>query len=130
MSPFTDHYHQSHFKEWISYVPLVLKLHSPWIFLRLFFCKNIDFNLLSPTPFTSNLYSQLGYTIWVPQALQLMVVAVFGVWCGIERSHPVCYSSYLIPMPVDSCSVILASCKRFVFVSFALTYAKSQYKFR
>ena len=39
-------------------------------------CKNIDFNLLSPTTFKSNLYSQLGYTIWV-------VVAVFGVWCEL-----------------------------------------------
>ena len=49
------------------------------MFLHLDLLSNIDFNMLPLDSFMSNLYSQLGFFTGEFQALQLVVLAVFGI---------------------------------------------------
>ena len=51
----------------------------PRMFLSLDFFENIGFNTVPTDPFMSHLATQLGYSAGEFQALQLIVLAAFGV---------------------------------------------------
>ena len=53
--------------------------HLPRCFCPLTFFQNIGFNMVSSDPFMSHLATQLGYSAGEFQALQLIVLATFGV---------------------------------------------------
>ena len=53
--------------------------HLPWCFCPWTFFQNIGFNMVPTDPFMSHLATQLGYSAGEFQALQLIVLATFGV---------------------------------------------------
>ena len=59
---------------WCSTIP-----HLPWCFCPWTFFRNIWFNMVPSDPFKSHLATQLGYSAGEFQALQLIVLATFGV---------------------------------------------------
>ena len=59
---------------WCSTIPHLPGCFCPWIFL-----ENIGFNTVLTDPFMSHLATQLGYSAGEFQALQLIVLAAFGV---------------------------------------------------
>ena len=59
---------------WCSTIP-----HLPWCFSPWTFFENIGFNTVLTDPFMSHLATQLGYSAGEFQALQLIVLAAFGV---------------------------------------------------
>ena len=59
---------------WCSTIP-----HLPGCFCPLTFFENIGFNTVLTDPFMSHLTTQLGYSAGEFQALQLIVLAAFGV---------------------------------------------------
>ena len=59
---------------WFSTIPHLLGCFYPWAFFQ-----NIGFNMLPSDPFMSHLTTQLGYSAGEFQALQLIVLATFGV---------------------------------------------------
>ena len=54
-------------------------LHLPGCFCPWTFFQNIGFNMELTDPFMSHLATQLGYSAGEFQALQLIVLAAFGV---------------------------------------------------
>ena len=60
----------------------------PWTFFQ-----NIGFNMVPSEPFMSHLATQLGYSAGEFQALQLIVLAAFGV---VDYNHllPACWSTF------------------------------------
>ena len=59
---------------WCSTIPHLLGCFCPWTFF-----ENIGFNTVLMDPFMSHLATQLGYSAGEFQALQLIVLAAFGV---------------------------------------------------
>ena len=59
---------------WCSTIPHLPGCFCPWTFF-----ENIGFNTVLTDPFMSHLATQLGYSAGEFQALQLIVLAVFGV---------------------------------------------------
>ena len=59
---------------WCSTIPLLPGCFCPWTFF-----ENIGFNTVLTDPFMSHLTTQLGYSAGEFQALQLIVLAAFGV---------------------------------------------------
>ena len=59
---------------WCSIIP-----HLPGCFCRWTFLENIGFNTVLMDPFMSHLATELGYSAGEFQALQLIVLAAFGV---------------------------------------------------
>ena len=59
---------------WCSTIPHLPGCFCPWTFFR-----NIGFNMVPSDPFMSHLATQLGYSAGEVQALQLIVLATFGV---------------------------------------------------
>ena len=59
---------------WCSTIPHLPGCFCPWTFF-----ENIGFNTVLTDPFMSNLATQLGYSAGEFQALQLIVLAAFGV---------------------------------------------------
>ena len=59
---------------WCSTIPHLPGCFRPWTFF-----ENIGFNTVLTDPFMSHLATQLGYSAGEFQALQLIVVAAFGV---------------------------------------------------
>ena len=59
---------------WCSTIPHLPGCFCPWTFF-----ENIGFNTVPTDPFMSHLATQLGYSAWEFQALQLIVLAAFGV---------------------------------------------------
>ena len=59
---------------WCSTIP-----HLPGCFCSWTFFQNIGFNVVPSDPFMSHLATQLGYSAGEFQALQLIVLATFGV---------------------------------------------------
>ena len=59
---------------WCSTIP-----HHPWCFCPRTFFENIGFNTVLTDPFMSHLSTQLGHSAGEFQALQLIVLAAFGV---------------------------------------------------
>ena len=59
---------------WCSTIPHLSGCSCPWTFFQ-----NIGFNMVSSDPFMSHLATQLGYSAREFQALQLIVLATFGV---------------------------------------------------
>ena len=59
---------------WCSTIPHFPGCFCPWTFFQ-----NIGFNMLPSDPFMSNLATQFGYSAGEFQALQLIVLATFGV---------------------------------------------------
>ena len=59
---------------WCSTIPHLPGCFCPWIFF-----ENIGFNTVLTDPFMSHLATQLGYSAGEFQALQLIVLAAFGV---------------------------------------------------
>ena len=59
---------------WCSTIPHLPGFFCPWTFF-----ENIGFNTVLTDPFMSNLTTQLGYSAGEFQALQLIVLAAFGV---------------------------------------------------
>ena len=59
---------------WCSTIPHPWGYFCPWTFF-----ENIGFNTVLTNPFMSHLATQLGYYAGVFQALQLIVLATFGV---------------------------------------------------
>ena len=59
---------------WISTIPHLPGCFGPWTFF-----ENIGFNTVLTDPFMSHLATQLGYSAGEFQALQLIVLAAFGV---------------------------------------------------
>ena len=59
---------------WCSTIPHLLGCFCPWTFFQY-----IGFNMVPSDPFMSHLATQLGYSAWEFQALQLIVLATFGV---------------------------------------------------
>ena len=59
---------------WCSTIP-----HPPGCFCHWTFFENIGFNTVLTDPFMSHLATQLGYSAGEFQALQLIVIAAFGV---------------------------------------------------
>ena len=59
---------------WCSTIP-----HLPGCFCPRTFFENIGFNTVPTDPFMSHLATQLGYSVGEFQALQLIVLATFGV---------------------------------------------------
>ena len=57
-----------------STIPHLLRCFCPWTFFQ-----NIGFNMVPSDPFMSHLATQLGYSAGKLQALQLIVLATFGV---------------------------------------------------
>ena len=53
--------------------------HIAGCFCPLTFFQNIGFSMVPFDPFMSHLATQLGYSTWEFQALQLIVLAAFGV---------------------------------------------------
>ena len=64
----------------VQYVNLIYTIpHLPGCFCPLTFFKNIRFNMVPSDPFMSHLATKLGYSAGEFQALQLIVLAAFGV---------------------------------------------------
>ena len=59
---------------WCSTIPHIQGCFCPWTFFQ-----NIGFNMVPSDPFMSHLATQLGYSAGEFQALQLIVLVVFGV---------------------------------------------------
>ena len=59
---------------WCSTIPHLPGCFCPWAFFQ-----NIGFNVVPSDPFMSHLATQLGYSAGEFQALQLIVLATFGV---------------------------------------------------
>ena len=59
---------------WCSTIPHLPGCFCPWTFFQ-----NIGFNTVLTDPFMSHLATQLGYSAGEFQALQLIVLAAFGV---------------------------------------------------
>ena len=59
---------------WCSTIPHLPGCFSPWTFF-----ENIRFNTVLTHPFMSHLATQLGYSAGQFQALQLIVLAAFGI---------------------------------------------------
>ena len=59
---------------WCSTIPHLPGCFCPWTFF-----ENIGFNTVLTDPFMSHLATQLGYSAGEFQALQLIVLAAFGV---------------------------------------------------
>ena len=59
---------------WCSTIPHLPGCFCPWTFFQ-----NIRFNMVPLDPFMSHLATQLGYSAGEFQALQLIVLATFGV---------------------------------------------------
>ena len=59
---------------WCSTFPQLPRCFCPWTFFQ-----NIGFNMVPSDPFMSHLATQLGYSAGEFQALQLIVLATFGV---------------------------------------------------
>ena len=59
---------------WCSTFP-----HLPWCFCPWTLFRNIGINMVPSDPFMSHLATQLGYSAGEFQALQLIVIATFGV---------------------------------------------------
>ena len=59
---------------WCSTIPHLPGCFCPWTFFQ-----NIGFNVVPSDPFMSHLATQLGYSAGEFQALQLIVLATFGV---------------------------------------------------
>ena len=59
---------------WCSTIPHLPGCFCPWTFF-----ENIGFNTVIMDPFLSHLATQLGYSAGESQALQLIVLAAFGV---------------------------------------------------
>ena len=59
---------------WCSTIPHLPGCFYPWTFF-----ENIGFNTVLTDPFMSHLATQLGYSVGEFQALQLIVLAAFGV---------------------------------------------------
>ena len=59
---------------WCSTIPHLSGCFCPWTFFQ-----NIGFNMVPSDPFMSHLATQLGYSAGEFQALQLIVLATFGV---------------------------------------------------
>ena len=59
---------------WCSTIPHLPGCFCPWTFF-----ENIGFNKVLTDPFMSHLTTQLGYSAGEFQALQLIVLAAFGV---------------------------------------------------
>ena len=59
---------------WCSTIPHLPGCFCPWTFFQ-----NIGFNIVPSDPFMSHLATQLGYSAGKFQALQLIVLATFGV---------------------------------------------------
>ena len=59
---------------WCSTIPHLPECFCPWTFF-----ENIGFNTVLTDPFMSHLATQLGYSAEEFQALQLIVLAAFGV---------------------------------------------------
>ena len=59
---------------WCSTIPQLPGCFWPWTFLQ-----NIGFNMATSDPFMSHVATQLGYSAGEFQALQLIVLATFGV---------------------------------------------------
>ena len=59
---------------WCSTIPHLPGCFCPWTFFQ-----NIRFNMVPSDPFMSHLATQLGYSAGEFQALQLIVLAAFGV---------------------------------------------------
>ena len=59
---------------WCSTIPHLPGCFCPWTFF-----ENIEFNTVLTDPFMSHLATQLGYSVGEFQALQLIVLATFGV---------------------------------------------------
>ena len=58
----------------VFYNPSPPRMFLPWAFFQ-----NIGFNMVPSDPFMSHLATQLGYSVGEFQALQLIVLATFGV---------------------------------------------------
>ena len=76
---------QMHFVEW-KYINFRIRFHWSFflrvqltIFHHWTFFENIGFNTVPTDPFMSHLATQLGYSAGEFQALQLIVLATFGV---------------------------------------------------
>ena len=69
-------YFKQHFdtRYLVFYNPSPPRMFCPWTFFQ-----NIGFNMVPSDPFMSHLATQLGYSVGEPQALQLIVIAAFGV---------------------------------------------------
>ena len=72
---------------WCSTIPHLPGCFCPWTFF-----ENIGFNTVLTDPFMSHLATQLGYSAGEFQALQLIVLAVFGSW--INHLPPACWSTF------------------------------------
>ena len=72
---------------WCSTIPHLPGCFCPWTFFQ-----NIGFNMVPSDPCMSHLTTQLGYSAWEFQALQLIVLATFGV--VIDRVPPACWSTF------------------------------------
>ena len=59
---------------WCSTIPDLPGCFCPWTFFQ-----NIGFNMVPSDPFMSHLATQLGYSAGEFQALQVIVLATFGV---------------------------------------------------
>ena len=59
---------------WCSTIPHLPRCFCPWTFFQ-----NIGFNMVPSDPFMAHLATQLGYSAGEFQALQLIVLATFGV---------------------------------------------------
>ena len=59
---------------WCFTIPHLPGCFCPWTFFQ-----NIGFNMVPSDPFMSHLSTQLGYSAREFQALQLIVLAAFGV---------------------------------------------------
>ena len=59
---------------WCSTIPHLPGCFCPWAFFQ-----NIGFNIVSSEPFMSHLSTQLGHSAGEFQALQLIVLATFGI---------------------------------------------------
>ena len=59
---------------WCAIIP-----HLPWYFCHWTFFENIRFNMVLTDPLMSHLATQFGYSAGEFQALQLIVLAAFGV---------------------------------------------------
>ena len=68
---FKQHFDTRYF---VFYNPSPPRMFCPWTFFQ-----NIGFNTIVTDPFMSYLATQLGYSAGEFQALQLIVLAAFGV---------------------------------------------------
>ena len=71
---------------WCSTVPHLPGCFCPWTFFQ-----NIGFNMVSSDPCMSHLATQLGYSAGEFQALQLIVLATFGV---VDYLPSACWTTF------------------------------------